>query len=294
MTTVRYSRSEWTTCLSDLKPFDYNDYTVAIPQEELSDIYWPLVHFIENWRQASKARQTAIEESLGLQSSKPAPFLIGIAGSVAAGKSTTSRLIADLISLYLPNLKVDIISTDHFLYSNAELQTRGIMNQKGFPKSYDWDNLQRVLSDLKSGKNEIETPIYSHEVYDITGETATYHKPDIVLLEGINVLQAGNGFRPISDWLDFKLYVDAEEPFVFNWYWKRVQNLVKHAEHNPSSYFSQFQTMDKEALFSFSKRIWRDINAVNLKDYILPSRERADVILKKAEDHTIQEIIINL
>jgi type I pantothenate kinase len=290
MTTVIYTRSKWRACfLSESTP-DFEFKTTTVPASEVEDIYIPLVSLINKWRDANIERNKHLELVLQLKSRKTSPFIIGVAGSVAAGKSTTSRLIAELLTALFPDLKVETLSTDHFLYPNAELQTRGMMNRKGFPESYDWDKLHQVLSDIKSGKDEVYTPIYSHAVYDITGEHNVLNQPDILVLEGINVLQAGHGFRPISDWLDFKLYVDADEDFVFNWYWKRVQNLVLTADQDPSSYFHQFKSMDEAALFAFAKRIWRDINAVNLHDYILPSRERADLVLKKGSDHAIQTI----
>lgn len=290
MTTVQYTRSEWRDCFSSESFSNFEFKTTTVPSSEVEEIYFPLVSLIKKWRDANLERNTLLEHALHLRSNRVSPFIIGIAGSVAAGKSTTSRLIADLMKTLFPELKIETVSTDHFLYPNAELQTRGIMNRKGFPESYDWDRLHQVLSDVKQGKEQVSTPVYSHAVYDITGEEHILNQPDILILEGINVLQAGYGFRPISDWLDFKLYVDAEEDFVFNWYWKRIQTLVLTADEDPSSYFHQFKSMDDAALFAFAKRIWRDINAVNLHDYILPSRERADLILKKGPDHAIQTV----
>ena len=290
MTTVQYTRSEWRACFSGESASDFDFNTTTVPASEVKDIYLPLVSFITKWRDANIERTHLLEQAIHLHSRRTAPFIIGVAGSVAAGKSTTSRLIEDLIKVLFPELKIETLSTDHFLYPNAELHTRGIMNRKGFPESYDWDRLHQVLSDVKSGKEHVNTPIYSHAVYDITGEDKILDQPDILILEGINVLQAGHGFRPISDWLDFKLYVDADEDYVFNWYWKRVQNLVMTADQNPASYFHQFKNMDQADLFAFAKRIWRDINAINLHDYILPSRERADLILKKGPDHAIHTI----
>jgi type I pantothenate kinase len=290
MTTVQYTRSEWRACFSGGSAPDFEFKTTTVPALDVEDIYIPLVSFITKWRDANIERTKHLEQLLRLTPRKTVPFIIGVAGSVAAGKSTTSRLIVELLTTLFPDLKVEMLSTDHFLYPNAELQTRGIMDRKGFPESYDWDKLHLVLSDIKNGNEDVFTPIYSHAVYDITGELNVLKQPDILVLEGINVLQAGYGSRPISDWLDFKLYVDADEEFVFNWYWKRVQSLVLTADQDPSSYFHQFKSMDESALFAFAKRIWRDINAVNLHDYILPSRERADLILKKGADHAIQTI----
>ncbi|WEG12017.1 type I pantothenate kinase [Pullulanibacillus sp. KACC 23026] len=289
-----YTRSEWQACFKNKLTFDGRLLNLKVPQAELESIYLPLITFILKWRQSSGLWEKNIRQSLNLRDDTQTPFLIGVAGSVAAGKSTTSHLIATLLSAQDPSLNVETLSTDHFLFPNAELQTRGMMNRKGFPESYDWDRLHHVLTQLKKGEECVHTPIYSHEVYDITGEIYEVKKPDVVILEGINVLQAGHGFRPISDWLDLKIYVDAEEDSVFNWYWERIQNLVATADQNPHSYFHQFKNMDQEALFAFAQRIWRDINAVNLHDYILPSRERADLILKKGPNHEIQSIKVQI
>lgn len=290
-----FTRSEWQALFSNQTGFEtLPKKNGMVPSTEVEAIYLPLISLISKWRLASLKRQEKIEQAFKIECSGPTPFLIGVAGSVAAGKSTTSRLIAELFMALHPEATVVTLSTDHFLFSNAELQTRGIMNRKGFPESYDWTRLHAVLADLKAGKESVKTPVYSHEVYDITGEAYEIKQPDVVILEGINVLQAGHGFRPITDWIDLKIYVDAEEASVFDWYWKRVQHLVATADETPSSYFHQFKGMSKDELFAFAERIWRDINSVNLHENILPSRERANLIMKKGSDHSIQSLSFHL
>lgn len=291
---VKFTRAEWQACFSKTANLDVSIKNTTVPPSEVETIYVPLVTLISKWRDLSQERQNKIRQTLNMNETSPAPYLIGLAGSVAAGKSTTSRLIAELLMAKHPETQVVTLSTDHFLFSNGKLQTRGIMDRKGFPESYDWARLHQVLADLKAGKEKVKTPIYSHEVYDITGETYELNQPDVVILEGINVLQAGRGFRPITDWLDLKIYVNAEESSVFNWYWKRVQHLVATADENPSSYFHQFKEMDHDELFAFAKRIWQDINSVNLHENILPSRERADVILEKGPQHEIQALSFHM
>jgi type I pantothenate kinase len=281
---ISFSRKDWQQLSPAIK-------TEAFPNEEVTDVFQGLAEFLHalilNKKEASIKLSRFLNQPL-----KRSPFIIGIAGSVAAGKSTTAKILSNLLSEYPEHTKTAILSTDHFLYPNRVLEERGIMNRKGFPESYDHANLHHTLKKLIDGAPVVQVPVYSHMTYDILPNPETIERPDILFVEGINVLQVNTGVAPISDSLDVTIYVDANVDDLFQWYWHRIQSLVKNAPENPKSYFNRFINMDQEALFAMAKQVWEDINLLNLNEYILPTRERADIILKKEKDHIIESIKI--
>lgn len=221
------------------------------------------------------------------------PFIIGIAGSVAAGKSTTARVLRKVLSLLPGEPKVELVTTDGFLYPNRELIKRNILNRKGFPESYDTKRLLQFLSDIKSGNTQVAVPVYSHLEYDILSQQKlTIQQPDILIIEGINVLQVNtrkNGVF-VSDFFDYSIYVDADEKDIVNWYIDRFESLRATAFQNSASYFHKYANLDSEESVEMARKIWNEINKPNLHENILPTRYRADLILKKSAQHFVKKV----
>ncbi len=227
------------------------------------------------------------------------PFIIAIAGSVAVGKSTTARLIQELIRRWPNKPRVDLVTTDGWLYPNAELERRGIMHRKGFPDSYDRATMLRFLSDVKSGQPNVTAPVYSHLKYDIDpDQSVTIKRPDVLIFEGLNVLQsraadASDTPTPLaSDHFDFSIYVDAYEPHIKSWYVNRFLALRETAFRNPDSHFNRWANLSDAEATDRATELWETINAVNLSENIRPTRPRADLILRKGEDHLINRIAL--
>jgi len=223
------------------------------------------------------------------------PYVIGVAGSVAVGKSTTSRVLRALLARWPNHPRVEIITTDGFLYPNAVLQERGLMERKGFPESYDVRRLIEVVAAIKSGQARVDVPLYSHLVYDILeGEVATIERPDVVIVEGLNVLQSGatpaGGSTFVSDYFDFKIFVDADESVIREWYVQRFFALREGAFSDPRSFFTRYAELNDEQARRTAEDIWDRINGPNLAENILPTRERSDLVLTKSADHSVERV----
>jgi type I pantothenate kinase len=223
----------------------------------------------------------------------PNPYILGVAGSVAVGKSTTARVLRALLARWPDHPRVDLVTTDGFLYPNRVLEERGLMARKGFPESYDRRRLVRFVADLKAGVAEVTAPVYSHLVYDILpGEMQVVRQPDILILEGLTVLD-GSDVRSVddslfvSDHFDFSIYVDAPEAHIKEWFLQRFRRLRETAFRDPKSYFGKYAQLSEEEAQAFAGRVWDEINGVNLRENILPTRERAHLILEKEPDHAV-------
>ncbi|TKT82784.1 type I pantothenate kinase [Aquamicrobium sp. LC103] len=227
------------------------------------------------------------------------PFIIGIAGSVAVGKSTTARVLKELLQRWPSSPKVDLVTTDGFLMPNAVLRREGLMERKGFPESYDVGQLLRFLSGIKSGQPNVRAPLYSHMTYDVLpGEYVAIDRPDILIFEGINVLQTrdlpkdGKVVPFVSDFFDFSIYIDAEEDLIHKWYIDRFMRLRETAFRSPESFFHRYSQLSEDAAHAIAEGLWQNTNLKNLKENILPTRPRADLILRKGPDHLIQEVAL--
>ncbi|SHO58026.1 type I pantothenate kinase [Vibrio quintilis] len=267
-----------------------------LTMKEAVEIYLPLARLLNLYVASRQTRNTILNQFLGRK--RVPPFVIGIAGSVAVGKSTTARLLKALLSRWENHPKVELVTTDGFLYPNEILLEKGIMQKKGFPESYDIKRLVQFVSDVKSGKPDVAAPIYSHLTYDITEEKKVVNNPDILILEGLNVLQSGMDYPHaphrvfISDFLDFSIFVDANPVFIEKWYIERFRKFRHGAFKTPGSYFSHYTRLAEEEAISIAKNIWHAINGKNLQENILPTRERAQLILCKGETHTVEQILL--
>ena len=263
-----------------------------ISVQDVEDIYMPLCHLIHLYMKEFES--LTLSKGLFLHRYvKVPPFIIGVAGSVAVGKSTAARLLQTLLSRLFSRKMVQLITTDGFLYPNAILEERGIMNRKGFPESYDMERLIQTLNKVKSGK-EVDIPLYSHQVYDIVpGEFETIQQPDILIVEGINTLQLpANQQIYVSDFFDFSIFMDAEPKLIEKWYLERFESLLDTAFLDPKNYYYQFAIGDRQAALAMSRSVWKNVNLKNLEEFILPTRGRADIILHKQENHLIDRIYL--
>jgi type I pantothenate kinase len=300
---IQFTKEEWGR-LRAATPLTLTEEDLAelhginerISLEEVALVYLPLSRLLNLYVAATQNLRQTSDTFLGALPS-PVSYVIAIAGSVAVGKSTTARVIQALLSRWPNHPKVDLVTTDGFLYPNSMLETRGIMGRKGFPESYDLKRLLQFLSDLKSGIPEIEIPVYSHESYDVVPDrTQVIRQPHIVIIEGLNVLQTGHGGKGappltfVSDYFDFSIFVDAEEGHIRQWYVVRFLTFQRTVFQNEESYFHRYASLNREQATATAIQIWESINAVNLRNNILPTRERAHLILEKAQDHSVQGI----
>ena len=285
----------------------HRDTTVPLTQEELNsikslndkislqevlDIYLPLINLISIYKKANE--DLSFFKSIFLQEkNRSRPFIIGISGSVAVGKSTTSRLLQILLSRRFKWATVEMVTTDGFLYPNKVLEERNILDRKGFPESYDMELLLDFLDSIKNGE-EFEIPVYSHEVYDIVPEqTVTIQPVDFLIVEGINFFQnPQNQTLYVSDYFDLSIYVDADVANIETWYLERFQTLLKLAEKDPNNYYHRFTQMPFNQVLAIAQDTWKNINLANLEKYIEPTRSRADIILHKGQNHEIDKIYL--
>ena len=285
----------------------HRDTTVPLTQEELNsikslndkislkevlDIYLPLINLISIYKKASE--DLSFFKSIFLQEkNRSRPYIIGISGSVAVGKSTTSRLLQILLSRRFKWASVEMVTTDGFLYPNKVLEEKKILDRKGFPESYDMELLLNFLDSIKNGE-EFEIPVYSHEVYDIiSDEKVTIQPVDFLIVEGINVFQnPQNQTLYVSDYFDLSIYVDADVANIETWYLERFQTLLKLAEKDPNNYYHRFTQMPFNQVLAIAQDTWKNINLANLEKYIEPTRSRADIILHKGQNHEIDEIYL--
>ncbi len=264
--------------------------------DEVVAIYLPLSRLLNLYVAARQELFNATSQFLG-GNHVNVPYVIGMAGSVAVGKSTTARILRSLLARWPNHPRVALVPTDGFLLPNAILERDGLMNRKGFPESYDLPRLLRFLSDIKAGKEKVSAPVYSHLVYDVVeGEEITIERPDILIVEGLNVLQTGRPPRDgkaipyVSDYFDFSIYIDADVDVLRTWYVDRFFSLRETAFQDPRSYFHRYASLTDGETRQTSNRIWDDINLANLRENVLPTRQRADLILHKTRDHMINAV----
>ena len=270
-----------------------------IDLDEVRRIYLSLSRLLSSHVEASQLLFEQRNRFLNMADVNKTPFVIGIAGSVAVGKSTTARILKELLARWPSSPKVDLITTDGFLYPNEVLRRENLMERKGFPESYDIGALLRFLSAIKAGQPNVKAPRYSHLTYDVLpNEFTVIDQPDILIFEGINVLQsrdlpAGGRIVPIvSDFFDFSIYIDADEGLIHNWYVNRFMNLRKTAFRDPSSFFNRYASISEEAALSIAEGLWQNINLKNLRQSIVPTRPRADLILRKGRNHLIDTVAL--
>ncbi|AIG63906.1 pantothenate kinase [Corynebacterium atypicum] len=260
-----------------------------IDLQEVADVYLPLSRLIHLQIAARQQLADATDTFLGA-ARQHVPFIIGIAGSVAVGKSTTARLLQVLLQRWDSHPRVDLVTTDGFLWPAAELEKRRMMNRKGFPESYDRRALLRFVTDVKSGRSHVDAPVYSHRLYDrVPDEVQTICRPDILILEGLNVLQTGPTLM-VSDLFDFSVYVDAPTATIERWYINRFLALRATEFAQPDSHFSHFAGLDDAAAAEAAREIWQSINLPNLVENILPTRVRASLVLRKGRDHQVTRV----
>ncbi len=266
---------------------------------EVRQIYLSLSRLLSAHVESSQLLFEQRKSFLSMNNAIKTPFVIGIAGSVAVGKSTTARILKQLLARWPSSPKVDLVTTDGFLYANAVLNAQNILDRKGFPESYDIGALIRFLSAIKAGQPNVKAPCYSHLTYDVLpGEYQTVDRPDILIFEGINVLQArdlpadGKIVPMVSDFFDFSIYIDAEEELIHSWYVDRFMQLRQTAFVSPDSYFHRYSKISDTDALGVAEGLWNNTNLKNLRDNILPTRPRADLILRKGKNHLVEEVAL--
>lgn len=301
---VRFSREEWSwlrtktsLALSEADMRELRQIIEHLSLKEATEVYLPLSWLLDLHISATRNLYQAAHAFLSKEEVREVPYVIGIAGSVAVGKSTVAQVLQALISHWPWTPKVELVSTDGFLYPNRVLQSRGLMKRKGFPESYDLPLLLQFLADVKSGRTEVRAPIHSHLTYDILpDQVQVISRPDVLILEGLNMLEAGI-LEPseehrvfVSDYVDFSIYVDAEERYIKEWYLDRFLRLREVAVQDSSAHFHKYASLSVDEAKEVAERIWVEIDHPNLTENIQPTKDRARLILEKGSDHSIQSV----
>ena len=300
-----FTREEWARLRADtpmpLQPHELEQLSGIIEDvsvEEVEAIYLPLSRLLNLYVAAAQKLYSVSSEFLGRKDTK-VPFVIGVAGSVAVGKSTTVRILKALLARWPDHPRVDLMTTDGFLYPNAELERRGLMDRKGFPESFDTERLLRFLGNIKSGVAQVSAPVYSHFQYDVLpGQEITIEQPDILIIEGLNILQPaempkdGTTVPFVSDFIDFAIYIDADIATIETWYMARFMRLRSTAFRDPGAYFHKYAAMAPDEVRRTALGLWRNINLKNLEQNILPTRRRAQLILQKGENHRVKAALL--
>lgn len=301
-----FSREEWARLRSDTPMTlverelqQLSGLMQELSVDEVETIYLPMSRLLNLYVAAAQELHTVTSRFLSRRRDDKVPFILGIGGSVAVGKSTTARVLRALLARWPDHPRVDLITTDGFLLPNQELEARGLMNRKGFPESFDLTKILNFLGDVKSGRERVEAPVYSHFHYDILpGQSQVVERPDILIVEGLNVLQParlprdGEAIPFVSDFFDFSIYIDADPAVIEQWYVERFLRLRTTAFRDPGAYFHRYASLSLEAAQARALEIWRTINLKNLEDNILPTRQRARLILRKGADHRIESVAL--
>ncbi len=300
---LSFNRSQWSK-LRNSVPMTLDEQDIIqlkginedLSLQEVAEIYLPLARLLNLYITSNLSRQSVLDKFL-LSPPQKIPYIISVAGSVAVGKSTTARVLQALLSNWPSPRKVELITTDGFLHANAVLQQRDLMKKKGFPESYDMHRLVKFVADLKSGETHVTAPVYSHLIYDIIPDRIkVVEQPDIVILEGLNVLQSGMDYPHdphhvfVSDFVDFSIYVDAPESLLEKWYITRFLKFRQGAFSDPESYFHHYAKLPESEAISIATHLWQEINLRNLRQNIYPTKDRASLILTKEENHEVNSI----